>query len=1108
MFPKKGRGLLWLLLLLWAFSAYGQTAADVMRLDTWRGTPSYVSFSEDQSPPLTQLDDLLRTTYGVGKEYDWKLIREDKDELGYRHYRYLQTFHGLPIEGGVFIVHTRNGRIRSWNGTFENQLRVPVRPVILKSQTEQIAGRSIDPEGGAIVRPQGLVVINRYLGAEQAPDFRLAYKYDVRSARNGGHASVFVDATTGEVVASHTHVYHTDTEGQAETTYSGTRPLTTERTTQGDYRLFESGRALHTARYNGGPWYDPYPGIDYRDNDNNWTAAEMPSARFALDAHWGAECTWDYFHQVFGRRSFDGQGTPVRVLVDWNAVNATWSHYSGTIRIGHSPGGNSLSTLDIVGHEFAHGVTYASAGLVYSYESGALNESFSDIFGTAIEFRSRPPEGTGDWTIGEDAQFTIRNMANPNAHNQPDTYLGYRWYSGTGDNGGVHYNSGVQNHWFYLLSEGGSGTNDNGQEFSVSGVGLDAAAEVAYRNLTVYLTPGSTYADACYYSIRAALDLAEDPCNGSLVRSTIDAWHAVGLGEEYQSGNLMGQASFEASQLMICQSGSPTSFRLELGLGSVDPASVEWDFGDGNTSNELSPSHIYTADGLYTVTFRASEQCSGAPIEVVRTDYIRVDSAAPCDNMPANGTQTVTGCRGFLFDTGGPANNYPNYTSSEYTIQSDGSGPVTLHFVDFSFERGWDYLFVYDGASSAAPLIGRFTGNELPMGGTITSTGGSITIRQYTDEYIIDRGFSLYWTADEQPPVPVCFDQTVTFRGETELPLLVEELADIADNCLATGRLSRSSVSCEDIGQTIAVTVSATDVAGLQGNCISQVTVQGLPCGFSGSEDGIGCEGGSSALYDPQSELFTLSATDCYSQVNGQTESVSWAGTEACGSTDFGVEITAIAPYSWAGISLRESDQPGAARISLLLNGGNIGMLEWCSQPGAPVSRQYLSVGSHRWIKMRRTGSQVMIYTSFNGQQWRMRAVRTVSLPDCLQAGMQVSNARANQTGSATFRIVTGQGAAATRPAVPSVMGSGLLPAGVQIYPNPSAGQFTVATGATPAAELQIVDIYGRIVYRQAQPQSREQVELQGLPTGLYFVQLRYPSGEVATEKVLLQRLP
>ncbi|RMF57727.1 MAG: T9SS C-terminal target domain-containing protein [Calditrichaeota bacterium] len=193
-----------------------------------------------------------------------------------------------------------------------------------------------------------------------------------------------------------------------------------------------------------------------------------------------------------------------------------------------------LVSIDVVGHEITHGVTEHSANLVYSYESGALNESFSDIFGEAIENYAA---GSNDWLIGDDIDISgngIRNMSNPNEDGDPDTYKGTYWATGSGDNGGVHTNSGVQNFWFYLLTNGGSGVNDNGFSYNVSGIGLTKAAAIAYRNLTVYLTTNSNYSDAYLGALDAATDLYG--AGSAEYNSVSDAWDAVGVDDSNAGG--------------------------------------------------------------------------------------------------------------------------------------------------------------------------------------------------------------------------------------------------------------------------------------------------------------------------------------------------------------------------------------------------------------------------------------------------------------------------------------------------------------------------------------------------------------------------------------------
>jgi len=267
--------------------------------------------------------------------------------------------------------------------------------------------------------------------------------------------------------------------------------------------------------------------FDFTNADNNWKNVNAAKDEYATDAHWGTEMTYDYFYQKHGRNSIDGAGMALNSYLHYSVgyFNAFWDGSRMTYGDGSSLNGNRpLTSLDVCGHEINHGITERTSNLVYSYESGAMNEGFSDIFGTAIEAFARPTNT--DWLIGGDF-YTIRNMSNPNAFNQPDTYGGTYWYTSSGDNGGVHYNSGVLNYWFYLLTVGGSGVNDHSFSYNVAGIGMDKAAAIAYRLNTVYLISTSEYYDARVLGIQAAEDLYGIGSNEAI--QTANAWSAVGL---------------------------------------------------------------------------------------------------------------------------------------------------------------------------------------------------------------------------------------------------------------------------------------------------------------------------------------------------------------------------------------------------------------------------------------------------------------------------------------------------------------------------------------------------------------------------------------------------
>ncbi len=309
---------------------------------------------------------------------------------------------------------------------------------------------------------------------------------------------------------------------------------------EGNYRLRESGSGGGIFTYNSMEHWNYATSVDFVDEDSSFTDPEDAPG---VQTHWGLESTYDYYLIQHGRHSYDDSDG--RLIGYVNQIffrpdgtpypnNAMWTGSALLFGAGDSTNFDPFTSLDVVGHEFTHGVTQYSAELIYENQPGALNESFSDIFGAAVEFYK---EGSvADWLMGEDfcpQGWAIRSLENPNFLENPDTYGGDYWVpyepepTWENDFGGVHTNCGVQNYWFYLLCEGGSGINDDHQEFSVTGIGIEDAEQIAYRNLSAYLMPTSGFAEARLGAINAAIDLFG---NRSLqVQSVVDAWNAVGV---------------------------------------------------------------------------------------------------------------------------------------------------------------------------------------------------------------------------------------------------------------------------------------------------------------------------------------------------------------------------------------------------------------------------------------------------------------------------------------------------------------------------------------------------------------------------------------------------
>ena len=280
----------------------------------------------------------------------------------------------------------------------------------------------------------------------------------------------------------------------------------------------------------------------------------------AVDIHWGMARTLDYYKEVFNRNSYDNNGTPVYNLVYLNNED-NQSVYSSKVcnafalpdidpklmmfgMGGYDPNSQKMLMkpvvdLSVMSHEFTHLVTGNTAKLEYQGESGAIDESFSDMMGISVKKYVKGNDV--EWYIGTDVMLNATNMRSlsepkKSGDNEeeanPDTYNGKFWFDTSNttqeyDYGGVHINLGVGNKWYYLTSDGGDGTNDDSFMYNVKGIGIEKARQIAYRAMTVYATRQTKYADFRKATLQAAKDLYG--ANGQEVKTVADAWDAVGV---------------------------------------------------------------------------------------------------------------------------------------------------------------------------------------------------------------------------------------------------------------------------------------------------------------------------------------------------------------------------------------------------------------------------------------------------------------------------------------------------------------------------------------------------------------------------------------------------
>ncbi len=490
--------------------------------------------------------------------------REDTMLAGRIHTRYAQLYQGVPVWGGELVRQEDAAGTLTVFGNLYEGIDIETRPAL----SEAAARRTLEAvhEGGRLFPANVDLVILPLTAETEALTFVLAWRGQILTGTDV--RVVFVDAHLGAVRLDYTD---RDTQSAVGT---GTGVLGDAKKISvtgvgGAFQAQDALRppALQTLDMKGDPlriesilvptFPNSIRSTDYAaDSDNDWTDGGV------VDAHVYTGYTYDYYFKRFGRRGLNDANTSVRSFVNLVRredltrnlalygndildyyVNAFYLHpgvmvYGVGLPANFTLGGqrfnNFAGALDIVGHELTHGVTRFTSNLIYQNESGALNEAFSDIMGTSIEFYFQPP-GSGsmqaDYLAGEDiataASFPlngIRSMQNPTAYGDPDHYSVR--YTGAQDNGGVHTNSGIANNAYYLAIEGGT-HRLGGRVIGVGAANREQIEKVFYRGFTAFLVPSSGFAAARAATIQAASELY--PSNPAVTAAITQAWTAVGV---------------------------------------------------------------------------------------------------------------------------------------------------------------------------------------------------------------------------------------------------------------------------------------------------------------------------------------------------------------------------------------------------------------------------------------------------------------------------------------------------------------------------------------------------------------------------------------------------
>jgi Zn-dependent metalloprotease len=478
------------------------------------------------------------------------------DAKGTEHVRFTRTYRGLPVIGGDFVLHSRNGQLKGVSQTLRTNARPGVVPQVSARRAIVEAGARFGSSFTGV--PTSRLVVYA-LGRAPVLAHEVIFA-GMKSDQTPTNMHYFIDAHSGKVLNQWDDVQTAVPGPDGNTTCAGavTKAGSGKSLSEGSVNFYtiKCGTRYQMKDLTRGGGYTTNMGMRtsgmgaiFVDTDNKWgTGALSNSQTAAVDAHYGVSKTWDYYKNVHGRLGIDGEGTGARSRVHYgrNYFNAFWNDNCYCMTFGDADSGASLNpfvALDVAGHEMSHGVTSRTADLVYSGESGGLNEANSDIFGTMVEFYTNNPNDKPDYLIGEKLYAhntgtqALRYMFKPSLDGaSPDCYA-----SDLG-NLNVHYSSGVANHFFYLLAEGavvpegfGDGTSANLTRASlvcngntaITGIGRAAAEKIWYGALTNYMTSGTTYADARNATLSSAVDLYG--MGSAQYNAVIAAWDAVSV---------------------------------------------------------------------------------------------------------------------------------------------------------------------------------------------------------------------------------------------------------------------------------------------------------------------------------------------------------------------------------------------------------------------------------------------------------------------------------------------------------------------------------------------------------------------------------------------------
>lgn len=622
-------------------------------------------------------------------------LKTEEDNYGFNRVVLEQNHNGVPVYDGKLLFHFNiENEITAINGNYISNIKLNSEPSLSKTKAHAIALQEIETQNinysgeSLFVHDSKLYVFNKGLARGIPSANYLVYEVEVRNDTDV-REFLFVDAHTGVLVEQYTGIAHAIDRVVYEDNISNV--------------VWEEG--------------DAFPGAL-----TIWQQNEVVASGHV----------YHFFNNAFGFASYDGADAQMITInnnSNINCPNANWNGVTANYC-------NGTASDDVIAHEWGHAYTDSTNNLIYQWESGAINESYSDIWGETIDLLNNYEDAGEDnsirtssncgpsnrWKIAEDATAfgsNIRDMWNPNCKGDPGKLTDNQYLCGTADNGGVHINSGIPNHAYALLVDGGT---FNGQ--TITGIGFTKAAHIFWRAQSQYLTATSDFNNLADALEASANDLIGIDLEGLTTEATpvgasgeiITASDVTQLlntliAVELRAPNSCGYQPILASTADLCEAAnnSPIFFEdWESGMGSwtldqiiAPTAAATWTPRDWEIETSLPDDR--TGSAIYAINAPIGDLYGGDCSSDFQNGILRLES--PIITMPdfSNGTYELA------FDH--YVHTEPNWDGGNLKISVDGGA--------FSILPGSAFISnPYNGV-----INDQAAGNDNPMRGQVAYTG-------------------------------------------------------------------------------------------------------------------------------------------------------------------------------------------------------------------------------------------------------------------------------------------------------------------------------------------------------------------------------------------------